>query len=106
MAQTTTRTAAPAAVEVPRVPLVRSTLARHLTLAVIVFVAVVALSFALDPFRNLQLTNVAYFACAAAGLSVLTGLSADEMREIGADAAIETFHDRALWDNLERRIAA
>ena len=48
-------------------------------------------------------------AAKAAGLfsfGVLTGLSAEEMREIGADATIETFHDAALWDVLERRIAA
>jgi HAD superfamily hydrolase (TIGR01509 family) len=37
---------------------------------------------------------------------VLTGLSAEEMREIGADATIDTFHDQALWEILERRIAA
>ncbi len=39
-------------------------------------------------------------------VGVLTGLSAGEMREVGADATIETFHDRALWDILERRVAA
>jgi beta-phosphoglucomutase len=37
---------------------------------------------------------------------VLTGLSAQEMRAVGADATIDTFHDRALWDVLERGIAA
>ena len=37
---------------------------------------------------------------------VLTGLSAEDMRAVGADATIETFHDRALWEVLERRIAA
>lgn len=37
---------------------------------------------------------------------MLTGLSADELRRLGADATIETFHDRALWDVLERRLAA
>lgn len=37
---------------------------------------------------------------------VLTGLSAEELRGLGADATIETFHDRALWDVLERRLAA
>ncbi len=36
---------------------------------------------------------------------VLTGLSAKEMREIGADATIETFRDRTLWEILESRIA-
>jgi beta-phosphoglucomutase len=48
-------------------------------------------------------------AAKAAGLfsfGVLTGLSAEEMRAVGADATIETFHDRALWEVLERRIAA
>lgn len=37
---------------------------------------------------------------------VLTGLSAEEMREVGADETIETFHDRSLWDILEGRLAA
>jgi beta-phosphoglucomutase len=47
-------------------------------------------------------------AAKAAGLfsfGVLTGLTADEMREIGADGAIVTFHDRALWEILEHRAA-
>lgn len=39
-------------------------------------------------------------------VGVLTGLSAQEMREIGADMTIETFHDPALWAILQRRIAA
>jgi beta-phosphoglucomutase len=39
-------------------------------------------------------------------VGVLTGLSAQEMQDVGADATIETFHDRALWDILERRLAA
>jgi beta-phosphoglucomutase len=45
-------------------------------------------------------------AAKAAGLfsfGVLTGLSADEMREVGADLTIETFRDQALWEVLERR---
>jgi beta-phosphoglucomutase len=48
-------------------------------------------------------------AAKAAGLfsfGVLTGLSGDEMREIGADGAIVTFHDRALWEILEHRAAS
>lgn len=36
---------------------------------------------------------------------VLTGLSAEEMRAVGADASIETFRDPALWELLERRLA-
>ncbi|WP_230531293.1 HAD family hydrolase [Microvirga roseola] len=39
-------------------------------------------------------------------VGVLTGLTADEMKAVGADATIDTFHDSALWDILERRTAA
>lgn len=48
-------------------------------------------------------------AAKAAGLfsfGVLTGLSATEMKKIGADGTIGTFRDRTLWEILERRIAA
>lgn len=37
---------------------------------------------------------------------VLTGLSAQEMRAVGADATIEDFHASALWDVLNSRAAA
>jgi HAD superfamily hydrolase (TIGR01509 family) len=37
---------------------------------------------------------------------VLTGLTADEMKDAGADLTIETFHDQALWEILERKLAA
>jgi HAD superfamily hydrolase (TIGR01509 family) len=37
---------------------------------------------------------------------VLTGLTADEMTDAGADRTIETFRDQALWEILERRLAA
>jgi HAD superfamily hydrolase (TIGR01509 family) len=48
-------------------------------------------------------------AAKAAGLysfGVLTGLSAAELIKIGADRTIGTFRDQALWEILERRIAA
>ncbi|NBJ12641.1 HAD family hydrolase [Microvirga arsenatis] len=48
-------------------------------------------------------------AAKAAGLvsfGVLTGLSATELTKHGADGTIGTFRDRALWEVLERRIAA
>jgi HAD superfamily hydrolase (TIGR01509 family) len=48
-------------------------------------------------------------AAKAAGLfsfGVLTGLTAQEMRDVGADATIEDFHASALWDVLNRRAAA
>lgn len=37
---------------------------------------------------------------------VLTGLTADEMNDLGADRTIETFRDPTLWEVLERRLAA
>jgi HAD superfamily hydrolase (TIGR01509 family) len=48
-------------------------------------------------------------AAKAAGLfclGVLTGLTAEEMRGVGADATIEDFHASALWDVLNSRAAA
>ncbi|KLK90781.1 hypothetical protein AA309_23560 [Microvirga vignae] len=36
---------------------------------------------------------------------VLTGLTAQEMRDVGADATIEDFHAPVLWDELNRRAA-
>lgn len=48
-------------------------------------------------------------AAKAAGLfsfGVLTGLSAAELTKVGADRTIATFRDHALWEVLERRLAA
>ena len=48
-------------------------------------------------------------AAKAAGLfsfGLLTGLSAQEMREAGADVAIDDFHASALWDVLNSKAAA
>ena len=45
-------------------------------------------------------------AAKAAGLfsfGILTGLTADEMRDVGADGAVMTFRDPALWEILEHR---
>ena len=38
--------------------------------------------------------------------AVLTGLTAQEMRDVGADATIEDFHSPILWDVLNRRAVA
>jgi branched-chain amino acid transport system permease protein len=53
----------------------RSTLLRHLLLAVIGGAALFLLTHELGEYRNSQLATIAYFACATAGLTVLTGLS-------------------------------
>jgi beta-phosphoglucomutase len=48
-------------------------------------------------------------AAKAAGLfsfGLLTGLTAQEMREAGADKAIDDFHASALWDVLNSKAAA
>ncbi|MEV0729657.1 branched-chain amino acid ABC transporter permease [Polymorphospora sp. NPDC050346] len=56
-------------------PLPRSTLLRHLLLAVVAGAGLFVLTGALEPFRNYQLATVAAYLCATAGLTVLTGLN-------------------------------
>ena len=48
-------------------------------------------------------------AAKAAGIfsfGILTGLTADEMRDVGADRSIPDFHDPVLWDILNQRLRA
>jgi branched-chain amino acid transport system permease protein len=52
-----------------------STLARHLAVALAIGLGLVALTYRLEPFREYQLATAASYACAAAGLTVLTGLN-------------------------------
>jgi branched-chain amino acid transport system permease protein len=53
----------------------RSTLLRNLLLAVVASALLLLLTFNLSEFRNSQLAEIGYYACAVAGLTVLTGLS-------------------------------
>jgi branched-chain amino acid transport system permease protein len=53
----------------------RSTLLRNFLLAVIASGLLLLLTFSLSEFRNSQLAEIGYYACAVAGLTVLTGLS-------------------------------
>lgn len=53
----------------------RSTFLRNLAFAVLGGVAVYALTFVLEPFRNFQLATILAYLCATAGLTVLTGLN-------------------------------
>jgi branched-chain amino acid transport system permease protein len=53
----------------------RSTLLRHLAIAVVAGLALFLLTEHLSEFRNSQVAMAAYFFCAIAGLTVLTGLS-------------------------------
>jgi branched-chain amino acid transport system permease protein len=76
----------------PRAPrLTDSTLLRHVVLGLVAVVGVLLLSSVLDPYRNLQLTNVAYLICAAAGLSLLTGLSGQISLGQGALMAVGAY---------------
>lgn len=52
-----------------------STLLRHLAVVLVAGLLLVAVSYAVEPFRNFQLATVAAYLCATAGLTVLTGLN-------------------------------
>ena len=69
----------------------RSTLLRHLVLGGATLVGVFLLSSVLDPYRDIQMANVAYLVCAAAGLSVLTGLSGQISLGQGAFMAVGAY---------------
>jgi branched-chain amino acid transport system permease protein len=77
---------------------VDSTLLRHLAVAVVAVVVVLLLSTVLEPYRNLQLTSVAYLVCAAAGLSVLTGLSGQISLGQGALMAVGAYTTALLLE--------
>lgn len=63
-------------------------LVRHGLIAVVALVVIFLLSQTVGAFRNLQLANVAYYACAASGLTVLTGLSGQISLGQGAFMAV------------------
>lgn len=67
------------------------TLRRHLAVAGVALAAIVLVSLVAEPFRNLQLATVAYLVCAAAGLSVLTGLSGQISLGQGAFMAVGAY---------------
>jgi branched-chain amino acid transport system permease protein len=69
----------------------RPTLVRHAALAVIAALVLYVLANVLGPYRDLQMAQVAYFACAAVGLTVLTGLSGQISLGQGAFMAIGAY---------------
>jgi branched-chain amino acid transport system permease protein len=69
----------------------RSTLLRHLILLVVGAVLAVALLELTDPFTNSQLAQVAYYAIAAGGLTVLTGLNGQISLGHGALMAVGAY---------------
>ena len=68
-----------------------STLARHVGLGLLAIAIVGALSLSLGAYRNVQLAQVAYLVCAAAGLSMLTGLSGQISLGQGAFMAVGAY---------------
>jgi branched-chain amino acid transport system permease protein len=80
---------------------VMGTLVKHVGFGLLAFAVLVALSLALDPFRNLQLAKVAYLVCAAAGLSMLTGLSGQISLGQGAFMAVGAYTTALLLMHVE-----
>ncbi len=67
------------------------TLVRHLGLAAAAALALLAVSYGLEPFRNFQLATVAAYLCATAGLTVLTGLNGQLSLGHGALMAVGAY---------------
>ncbi len=68
-----------------------NTLVRHATLALLGLVVVLIVLMSLDDFRNRQLTELAYIALAAGGLTVLTGINGQISLGHGAFMAIGAY---------------
>jgi branched-chain amino acid transport system permease protein len=77
-----------------------STLARHVGVGLLVLAVVYALSMTLGAYRNVQLAQVGYLVCAAAGLSVLTGLSGQISLGQGAFMAVGAYSAAILTTRL------
>jgi branched-chain amino acid transport system permease protein len=74
-----------------------STLARHVGIGLLALAVVFALSMSLGAYRNVQLAQLAYLVCAAAGLSVLTGLSGQISLGQGAFMAVGAYTTALLF---------
>src|SRR5690606_12081215 len=66
-------------------------LGRHLVIAGLGLLVVIAVLESVDPFRAVQLTSMAYLAIAAGGLTVLTGLNGQLSLGHGAFMAIGAY---------------
>jgi branched-chain amino acid transport system permease protein len=91
-------TTATAAADAPSAPadgrrsfLPRSTLLRHLVVLVLAAVAAVVLLEITDPFTNSQLATLSYYAIAAGGLTVLTGMNGQISLGHGALMAVGAY---------------
>jgi branched-chain amino acid transport system permease protein len=90
----------------PLPAVLRPTLVRHAALAVIAALALYVLTNVLGPYRDLQMAQAAYFACAAVGLTVLTGLSGQISLGQGAFMAIGAYTTALLINGWHWPLAA
>ncbi|MES9609374.1 branched-chain amino acid ABC transporter permease, partial [Actinomadura sp. NPDC000929] len=74
-----------------RSALSRSTLTRHAAGAALALAALYVLTTAAAPYRDLQIAQAAYLTCAAAGLTVLTGLGGQISLGHGAFMAVGAY---------------
>lgn len=77
------------------------TLARHLLVALVAAVVVLVALMSLDDFRNRQLTELAYLAIAAAGLTLLVGINGQISLGHGALMAIGAYTTALLLEDSE-----
>lgn len=82
----------------------RHTLVRHTVLAVLVLLVAVVVLISLDDFRNRQLTEVAYIALAAGGLTLLTGINGQISLGHGAFMAIGAYTTALLLQDPENAL--
>ena len=82
------------------------TLVWHLLVLLLGFVLVYFLTESLSPFRNVQVANVAYLLCAAAGLTVLVGLNGQISLGHGAFMAVGAYTTGLLTQKQGWGIAA
>jgi branched-chain amino acid transport system permease protein len=69
----------------------KSTLLRHLLMVLLALVAAVIILEITDPFTNSQLAQLSYYAIAAGGLTILTGLNGQISLGHGALMAVGTY---------------
>jgi branched-chain amino acid transport system permease protein len=87
-------------------PLLRRTLVRHTLGAAAAIAGLAILTGALSPYRDLQVAQMAYIVCAAAGLTVLTGLAGQISLGHGAFMAVGAYATALLLNHRHWPLAA
>jgi branched-chain amino acid transport system permease protein len=79
---------------------VTSTLVRHTLAALAGLVVLYVVTITIDPYRDLQVAQASYLLCAAAGLTVLTGLSGQISLGQGAFMAVGAYTAALVFNDL------